>query len=330
MSSVSTAQRLRPWIAAVALGASALAQAAAPTPASVSASCAKPRDAESFEAVFTEATVQRHSLPQLTCAAAISYAWASRKPSDVDLQMLALDANINLLEAIQLQLDTQTYQGGEAYADLKARWALGIQQGKALSGRLAKAAQSVPSIAGLRIAYDLVAVSSSLVAPDVAYRQAAGAFKPLAALLEKNPKLLDGIGEMMLGRLYYQLPESAGGDLDQALVHLERAHAANRKSIVFQRWYAEALVALDRKDQARAVLALMLPLKPEAIERQSFADELRAGVGLALRSGDEALSEQLAAKRAALFKAFPELKTRLPAAISGHGGVDPLTGKSND
>ncbi|MFT7772197.1 tetratricopeptide repeat protein [Roseateles sp.] len=299
-------------------------------PPSITAGCHQPKTPEAFEAAFTEATVQRHSLPQLTCAAALSYAVASRKPADVDMQMLALDAHINLLEQIQMQLDTQTYQGGDAFVDLKARWALGIQQGKVLSGRLAKSAQAVPSIAGLRIAFDLVSVSSSLVQPDVAYRQAAGAFKPLAALLEKNPKLLDGVGEMMLGRLYYQLPETAGGDMDQAAVHLGRALAVNRKSIVFQRWYAESLVALGRKAEALEVLAKMLPLQPEAIERQSFADELRAGTGLAQRAGDDAMSERLAEKRAVLLKEFPELKTRQPPAISGHGGVDPLTGKSND
>ncbi len=296
-------------------------------PASITAGCPAPRDASAFDAAFTEATIQRHSLPQLTCAASMSFAAATRAADDVDMQMLALDSQMNLLEAVQLQLDTQTYQGGDAYADLKARWALGVRQGKVLSARLVKPAQAVPSIAGMRIAFDLVSVSSSLVPPDVAYRSAATAFVPLGRLLEKNPKLLDGVGEMMMGRLYFQLPETAGGDLDKAVVHLQRAHEIAKKNIEFQRWFAESLVARDRKAEAREVLARMLPLQPEPIERQRFADELRAGIGLAQRAGDEALSRQLADKRASLFKEFRSLLTREPAAVRGHGGVDPLTGK---
>lgn len=131
-----------------------------------------------------------------------------------------------------------------------------------------------------------------------------------------------------MGRLYYQLPETAGGDLDKAVLHLQRAYDINPKRIVFQRWYAEALVAVDRKEDARRILSGMAALgEPEPIDRQSYADELRSGIGLAERAGDAALAEQLTAKRKALFKAFPELKTRAPAAISGHGGADPMTGK---
>lgn len=315
----------RQGVLAALLGAAAVAATAAPSP---TAGCAQPKTPQAFEAAFTEATVQRHSLPALTCAAAMSFAAATRSAGEMDLQILSLDAQINLLEQIQLQLETQTYQGGEAYEDLKARWALGIRQGKVLSARLAKA-NADPTIAGLRIIFDLVSVSSSLVKPEDAYKVAAGAIGPLGALLQKNPKLLDGIGEVVLGRLYYQLPETAGGDLDQAVLHFAKAHELDRKNIVFQRWYAEGLVAVGKPAEARPVLARMAALgQPEAIDRQSWADQLRAGVGLAERAGDAALATQLRDKRVALLKAHPELKTRAPAAISGHGGADPLTGKA--
>ena len=321
----------RRWrVSLVAASLSVLTVAAFAQTAAITAGCPRPLTAKAFEEAFTEATVQRHSLPQLTCAAAMSATAAAKAPKDVDLQMLALDAQINLLEALQLQLETQTYQGGDAYKDIKARWALGIQNGKAVSARLAKAAESVPSIAGLRIAFDLVSVSSSLVPAEQAYQVAAGNIDPLTRLLAKNPKLLDGIGEAMLGRLYFQLPEFARGDPQQAAVHLQKAHEIGRKNIVFTRWYAEALLALDRKVEVREVLARMLPLQPEAIQRQSFADELRAGVGLAERAGDQVLADQLKSKRGALFKEFPMLQTRQSAAVSGHGGVNPLTGKSTD
>ena len=238
-----------PWARAAAL--LCLAAAAHAAPPSVTAGCPQPRDAQSFDAAFTAATVQRHSLQQLTCAAAMSFAAAGRAAADPDMQILALDAQMNLLEAVQQQLDTQVYQGGDAYEDLKARWALGVRQGKLLSQRLAKPAQQEPSIAGIRIAFDLVSVSSSLVPPDVAYRNAAQAFKPLGELLQKNPQLLDGVGEHMLGRLYFQLPETSGGDLDKAATHLVRAQQIAKKNIEFIRWAAESLVALDRKAEAR-------------------------------------------------------------------------------
>jgi len=323
-----TPRHWRIWLACTALCALQAAQAA-PAP-SITAGCAQPRTAEAFDAAFTEATVQRHDLKQLTCAAAMSAAAAARAVKDEDMQMLALDAQINLLEALQLQLETQTYQGGDAFKLIKAQWALGVSQGKTLSARLAKAGQKVPSIEGMRLAFELVAVSSSLVDAEQAYKVAAGTIKPLAVLLEKNPKLLDGVGEMMMGRLYFQLPETAGGDLDKAVVHLQKAYEIGKKNIVFQRWYAEALIALGRNNEAREVLAKMLPLKPEAIQRQSFADELRAGIGLAQRAADQTLADQITAKRTALLQEFPPLLSRQSAAVSGHGGVDPLTGKSVD
>lgn len=326
--SIFAPRQWRIWMACAALCALPVAQAA-PAP-SIAAGCPQPRTAETFEAAFTAATVQRHDLQQLTCAAAMSAAAAAKALKDEDMQMLALDAQINLLEALQLQMETQTYQGGEAFKLIKARWALGVQNGKRLSAQLAKSAQNVPSIAGMRIAFDLVSVSSILVPAEQAYAVAASLIDPLTKLLGKNPKLLDGIGEMMLGRLYFQLPETAKGDLDQAVLHLQKAHDINKKSVVFQRWYAEALMALDRKDEARQVLARMLPLRPEAIERQSFADELRAGIGLAQRAGDQSLSDQLGAKRTALLREFPQLQTRQTAAVLGHGGADPMSGKSVD
>lgn len=304
------------------------AAAHAAQPPSITAGCAQPRTAQAFEAAFTEATVQRHSLPALTCSAVMSFNAAGRAPTDVDQQILALDAQINLLDQIQLQLASQTYQGGEAFEDLKARWALGIRQGKALSARLAKPAQTQPLAAGLRIVFDLVSVSSSLVAPEAAFKVAASAIQPLTELLDKNPKLLDGIAQTVLARLYYQLPETAGGDLDKAVLHAQKAYEINRKHIMFQRWYAETLVSVGRLESAREPLTRMAALgEPEPIDRQSYADELRAGIGLAERAGDAALAEKLAAKRKALLKSFPELKTRAPAAISGHGGADPMTGK---
>lgn len=329
-----SSRRFRPVLSAAALVGLVLAAPLthAASPPNVLAGCAQPKTPQAFEAAFTEATVQRHSLPALTCAAALSFAAANKAPADMDLQILALDAHINLLEQIQLQLDSQTYQGGDSYEDLKARWALGLRQGRALSARLAKAAPSVPMVAVLRIAFDLVSVSATqFVKPDDAFRIAASTIKPLGELLEKNPKLLDGLAEVLLARLFYQLPESAGGDLDQAVVHARKGYELNTKSIVGQRWYAETLVALDRKAEARTALTQMAAMgEPEAVERQSYADELRAGIGLAERAGDAALSRQLLAKRQALLKAYPELKTRAPAAFAGHGGPDPLTGKPVD
>jgi len=296
----------------------------------VHAACPQPTDQKSFEAAFEAASVQRFSLDRLACAADMSAQRARQSPKDVDLQMLALDAQIDLLLALQQQLDTQTYQGGDAYVDIKKKWALGIAQGKAISARLATPAAQTPSLAGLRIAFDLASVSSVLAPPEQAFKVAVESITQLEKLLTRDPKLLDGIGEMMLGRLYYQLPESAGGEVEKAVVHLRNAHAIAPDNIEIDRWLAESLVATGGRAQALEVLRSMLPLDPEPVQRQQFADELRAASGLATRSGDDELSRDLAAKRDRLLHQYPELQTRQTAAISGHGGVDPLTGRSND
>lgn len=308
----------------------ALACLAALAASPAMAACPVPRNHAEFEAMYAKASGQRHDTAQLTCAAVMSANMAARRPALIELQLLALDAQINLLDALAAELDSLLYRGGDAVKDIKARWSIATRQGQAVSKRLGAAAQGDPSVATALIAFKLASVVSSLAPAEVAFNAAARAIEPLSRILAKAPDALEGGGQLMLGRLYLQLPESAGGDLDKSISHLEAAYLIAPTNMVFQRWLIEGQVALGRHAEAQRVLAEMLRPEPSEAKRQEFADELRAGVGLAQRAGDAALADRLAAKRASLLTQYPYLQTRQTAAVLGHGGVDPMTGKPTD
>jgi hypothetical protein len=100
----------------------------------------------------------------------------------------------------------------------------------------------------------------------------------LETVLKIDPAFQDGSADRALGRWYHKVPGLFGGSKQRAEQHLRAALAYNPDSIITRLFLAETLVALNRRDEARAELeaAIAAPLDPEwAPEDRRFKEQAR-------------------------------------------------------
>jgi len=280
-------------------------------------------------AAYMQFSEHKYSPVDLTCAAQLSFKAAEAKPGDIETNVAALAAQMELLDLLSSILDEHLYQEGEAYQDIKQRWKFATANGKKLSSRLSKMSATDPIVGTLLVAYQLSA-TAKLVDPQVTLQTAHDASKTLQEIVNRPNTEPNDLALLILGRLSLSLPEVYGGDVDNAVTYLKQAYSINSQNISTLRWCADALISANQNDASKQFLNEMLSLQPQVGEAQQFADELKAAYGLAARIGDTALSEKLRANRTTLLKQYPNLRTRQSVAGFGHGGPDPMTGKDTD
>jgi tetratricopeptide (TPR) repeat protein len=92
---------------------------------------------------------------------------------------------------------------------------------------------------------------------------------PIREALEKvlamDPAFQQGSADRALGRWYYKVPGLFGGSKKKSEEHLRKALTYNPKSTATHYFLAETLIAMDRKEEARAELQQVLdaPFDPE-------------------------------------------------------------------
>lgn len=279
---------------------------------------------EQFEARVTELSTAVWDKNSLGCAADLMSAAAEGAPTDLGLQVQALLANVAYLSHVNLLWDFDLY--GIRVPEWAARIQHSIEHGNAIDARLAALPIEDPDVMSARALYKLtwptkVADAKTLMTET----RAAQAL--LDKAVAKDPKALGGNALWVLGRVYYDLPEFAGGDGVKAVKLLEQAHAQTPKNIALLR-YSAYVYAQDRNPTlAKTRLTEILAVEPDPTDLQTAADELKNARDLATRLPDAALAKKLTDKRDALLKAHPQLLARKPTAANMHGGVDPITGK---
>lgn len=278
---------------------------------------------EQFEARVTALSAASWDKNSLGCAADLLSAAAEGAPTDVALQVQALLANVSYLSHVNLLWDFDLY--GVRVPEWSARLQHAIDHAKAIDQRLV-AASDDPDVMSARALYKLTwPVKMADTKTVMTETRAAQAL--LEKATAKDPGALGGNSLWILGRVYFDLPEFAGGDGVKALKLLERAHAQTPKNISLLR-YSAYVHAQDRNPPlAKGRLVEILAVDPDPTDLQTAADELKNARDLATRLADAALAQQLTDKRDALLKAHPQLLTRKPTAANMHGGVDPITGK---
>ena len=279
---------------------------------------------EQFEARVTELSGAVWDKNSLGCAADLMSAAAEGAPTDAGLQVQALLANVAYLGHVNLLWDFDLY--GIRVPEWAARIQHAIEHGNAIDGRLAALPVDDPDVMSARALYKLtwptkVADAKTLMTES----RAAQAL--LEKAVAKDPKALGGNALWVLGRVYYDLPEFAGGDGVKAVKLLEQAHAQTPKNIALLRYSAYVYAQERNPALAKARLAEILAIEPDPADLQTAADELKNARDLATRLPDAALAQKLTDKRDALLKAHPQLLARKPTAANMHGGVDPITGK---
>lgn len=287
--------------------------------------CPVPKQLKAIVARAAELYPAKYDRNKLGCSADLFYEAATLAPEDIVLQLQALGTTIEYLDQVNTLWDFDIY--GIRQPEWSARIAHAAAQGEALASYLRQVAPDEPAVLA---ATSLFGVVVNFKAGDAKAQLTAArsAIRDLERATAKEPGVLDGAGLFLLGRLYYDLPEFSGGDVDKALAILPRALelAPGNPSIV--RYFAYVLDQEGRGPEARQVLARLVNLDPAPTDLQLAADELRYGRDLAAKFEDAALRQQIETKRNALLKAHPELLTRNSTAANQHGGVDPITGDS--
>ena len=182
-----------------------------------------------------------------------------------------------------------------------ARLAHAIPQGKALAERVAKLAPEDPTAECARAYFQIVWPFKSADA-KTALMSSRDAIPLLEKATAKEPGALDGNCLLMLGRLYYEVPEFAGGDMDKAAATLNKATKSRRTTSPCWRYLAYVRLQANDAEGATQALAQMLKIEPTPLDLQLMADELKNARDLAHRIPAAELETQLTAKRDALLQ----------------------------
>jgi len=287
--------------------------------------CPVPESPEALTARVEELYPKKYDRNALGCAADLLATAAGAAPKDVALNIQALLVRSEYIDHVNTLWDYDIY--GVRQPEWAARLEHAIPPGKEIAARVAAAAPDDATALCARAYFNLVWPFKSADA-----KTSLTASRDSIPLLEKavarEPAALDGVCMLMLGRLYYELPEFAGGDVAKAGTVLSRAHELAPKNVSVTRYLAYTKLQDGDAAAATKLLTGLLDAEPSPLDLQLAADELKNARDLAHRIPAADLEAQLTAKRDALLAAHPELLTRASTAANMHGGVDPITGKS--
>jgi hypothetical protein len=261
---------------------------------------------------------------KLACAADIWFALSNAAPADAHIAVHALQVTTAYIRQVNIVWNYDLY--GVHAAEYLARIGHAAEQGKALESRVAALSGDDPNAAAVRALYK-IAWSERLAETKIHLAESRSAMQLLSRTVAADPGALHGDAVTELARLYYDLPEFAGGDQDKARELLKAAIRTSPKNPALLRYAAYVDVQSRETDAAKASLSALLAVEDSATDLQGLADELKGAQELATRLADQSLERRLAAKRDALLQQHPELLHRLPTASNLHGGVDPMTGK---
>jgi uncharacterized protein HemY len=286
--------------------------------------CAAAPDIKTLRARAVELHRAGHDRNQLACAADLMFRAANLAATDVELNLHAMLLAADYIDHVNTLWDFDLY--GVRVPEWTARLDHAVPQGEQLASRLTRLASHEPAVLAGRALFALVA-SARTADAKTQLTTARQAIEMLQEATAREPGVLDGNALLALGRLYYDLPEFAGGDPVKALQALEAALqiAPTQPSLI--RYLAYVYEQERQREQAQAVLSRILAVTASNDNLQLLADELRNARDLASRMQNAALEQQLNRKRESLLQAHPELLTRTSSAANMHGGVDPITGK---
>lgn len=131
-------------------------------------------------------------------------------------------------------------------------------------------------------------------------------FRALNHAYETDPAALDGLGPLVMGRMYFEVPGLLGGDTDLSIRYLEEAFGYRPKDVTAMRFLAESYRDDGEKKKAAAMLAKIIPAQLST-KRQEAADELFAAAGLARKWKLCEMEEKIREKRRLFMSENPGL-----------------------
>lgn len=286
------------------------------------ASCPAPTDQAGQIAEASALSVQTYNRESLDCAARLAIAAANAAPDDLQAQGMALGFTAAALDLLG-SLKREDLTGTETH--LLERIEELSKQALAIGSRSLKRA---PDNADIKTLYGVVLVlSGQWVEVERGIAQTRTAMGLFEDVIRSSPATLGGTAQLVLGRIYFELPPLLGGNLERSITLLVDATKRDPTNPQALRYLAEAYDQEMEEEKAKVALTAMLALGSEPGKHQLLADELRMGAGLAQRLGAVDLRTRLLEKRAEHLEQHPELLTRESTAVNGHGGDNPLTDK---
>ncbi len=285
--------------------------------------CPRPAPADLVKRA-AELYPSKHDKNKLACAADLFFDAAQAMPADPALAVQALLVTADYIDHVNTLADFDLY--GIHQGEWSARLEHAVAQGRVLDARLAASGVKEPTLLAARALFTLSANAKTADAKT----QMAGSRDAMGLLGEAtaaDPAMLNGAALLTLARLYFDLPEFAGGDADKAAELLEQALKVAPGNPSVLRYAAYVRAQGHDPSGAAKLLTALAEVKVGPEDQQLLADEWRNGRDLAIRLQQEPLWQTLEARRQALLKQHPELLTRASVAANMHGGVDPLTGK---
>jgi tetratricopeptide (TPR) repeat protein len=286
--------------------------------------CTVPATPDALRAKAEELARATYDKNKLGCAADLWFKIVQAKPADVASLVSAVSIEANYIEKINTLWDFDLY--GIRAPEWSVRLRHAAEQGDNLVSQLASLAPNDPRALTARARYAIAWPAKQADGTKVS-AEAHKAIHLLSNAIAKDPRTMDGRALLMLGRLYYELPEFDGGDADKATAALERARTVAPHGQEILGYLAYVYQESGRHDDAVRVLRDMLATEPQESDLQVSADQLRNARDLCKRIGEGQLAGQLDSKRTQLLAQYPQLLTRAPIAANMHGGVDPITGK---
>lgn len=269
--------------------------------------CAAVMSDKRLEAART-LSVRTYSSDDLVCASRLYHAMAKAHTDDIALQIEAMTAMNNTLHYLQV-LVSQDLMGVNR---LNVAHATAV--GDMLLDLAADAYTTAPDSPGVMVNKALAAkITDGAYDADL-----------LVKAIDTAPSTLNGLAQIRLGRMLFELPTILGGDVEQSIDLLNQALEVDPGSIQALYYLAESYDQELEEGKAAAVMGNMLAVTPEPAEMQMAVDMLRLASGLAKRIRQQDLSVELRTRRNNLLEDNPELLTRVSIAVGGHGGEHPL------
>jgi hypothetical protein len=293
----------------------------------ISKACSPVAEEEQWQH-FIEGSVAKWDRQIMNCAIESGYAVAQRQPDSVEINYAVWSAAIDYFEVLDLLYDPY-YKGGDLFMELGWRWEKNIERATVLTEALSKSELDQNSKLVFEALLALTATMQETSSQEQMMAQGQ-ALPKLATAVGADLSVAEGLGAMLLGRVLFQVPAFVGGDPAKAAELLGASIQTNPNLFHSYPWLIDALLVLERRDEANAVLEQSKQVAQDAINPQDYVDFANRMKGMAIRLGIPETETYFFESREKMLAANPQLLPREAKANMGHGGVDPFTGEKLD
>lgn len=252
-----------------------------------------------------------YNFQHLDCAALTLNDIAESKPADLMAQLTALAVYADYMFYLHEDVLINFSYMVEEYHRIETDAVVALKSATSVFQALLKRAENIAADDPRVLFFKAVSAGEH---PD--------AITLLLRVIKADPAGLHGAAYALLSEIYYKLPDLAGGDLTLAIRNFQKALQQDPSAPRSIRLLAHALEEDGQKDRSLSELHKLVELHPDINRLQATADELRNGIALADRLGDQDLMGKLTKQRENLLAEHPYLMKRVLTSLLMHSGEE--------